>query len=35
MEYEDDSDANCNWSPWNGLQKAGKETGETEVQSNC
>ena len=26
MEYESDSDTDCNWCTWNGLQKPGKET---------
>ena len=27
MEYEDDSDTNCNWHTWSGFQKLGKSAG--------
>ena len=33
VEYEGDSDTNCNWCTWNSLQRLGKESGETENQS--
>ena len=32
VEHKSDSDTNCSWCTWNGLQRLGKETGTNENQ---
>ena len=32
VEYQSDSDTNCNWSSWNGPQRFGKRIERTENQ---